>query len=52
MALFADFLANDKPYYLEPLKSGHRAYALLRQVLKKTGKVGIAKVVIRTRQHL
>jgi len=42
----------DKPYYLEPLKSGHRAYALLRQVLKKTGKVGIAKVVIRTRQHL
>ena len=42
----------DKPYYLEPLKSGHRAYALLRQVLKKTGKVGISKVVIRTRQHL
>ena len=42
----------DKPYFLEPLKNGFRAYALLREVLKKTGKVGIAKVVIRTRQHL
>ena len=42
----------DKPYYLEPIKNGRRAYALLREVLKKTGKVGIAKVVIRTRQHL
>lgn len=41
-----------KPYYLEPLKNGRRAYALLREVMKKTGKVGIAKVVIRTRQHL
>ena len=42
----------DKPYYLEPIKNGRRAYALLREVLKKTGKVGIAKVVIRTREHL
>lgn len=42
----------DKPYFLESPKSGFRAYALLREVLKKTGKVGIAKVVIRTRQHL
>jgi DNA end-binding protein Ku len=42
----------DKPYYLEPIKNGRRAYALLREVLKKTGKVGIATVVIRTRQHL
>lgn len=42
----------DKPYYLEPLKTGRRAYALLREVLKKTGKAGIAKVVIRTRQRL
>ena len=42
----------DKPYFLEPLKNGFRAYVLLREVLKKTGKVGIAKVVIRTRQHL
>lgn len=42
----------DKPYYLEPLKNGRRAYALLREVLRRSEKVGIAKVVIRSRQHL
>lgn len=42
----------DKPYYLAPLKNGQRAYALLREVMKRTGKVGIARVVLRTRQHL
>jgi DNA end-binding protein Ku len=42
----------DKPYYLEPQKGGKKAYALLRETLKETGKVGIAKVVIKTRQHL
>src|SRR5437667_2812224 len=42
----------DKPYYLEPEKKGARAYALLRESLKRSGKVGIAKVVIKTRQHL
>ena len=42
----------DKPYYLVPLKNGERAYALLRDVLSRTGKVAIAKIVIRTRQHL
>jgi DNA end-binding protein Ku len=42
----------DKPYYLVPLKNGRRAYALLREVMKRTGKVGIARVVIRSRQHL
>jgi DNA end-binding protein Ku len=41
-----------KPYYLEPAKGGANAYALLRDVLKATGKAGIAKVVIKTRQHL
>jgi DNA end-binding protein Ku len=41
-----------KPYYLEPMKGGAAAYALLREVLADTGKVGIAKVVIRSRQHL
>ena len=41
-----------KPYYLEPAKGGANAYSLLRDVLKDTGKVGIAKVVIKTRQHL
>src|SRR5436190_708342 len=42
----------DKPYYLEPQKKGAKAYALLREALKKSGQVGIAKVVIKTRQHL
>jgi DNA end-binding protein Ku len=42
----------DKPYYLVPLKNGGRAYGLLREVLKRTAKAGIARVVIRTRQHL
>jgi DNA end-binding protein Ku len=41
-----------KPYYLEPLKGGASAYNLLRQVLFETGKVGISKVIIKTRQHL
>jgi DNA end-binding protein Ku len=42
----------DKPYYLEPQKGGKKAYALLRDTLKETGKVGIAKVVLKTKQHL
>jgi DNA end-binding protein Ku len=42
----------DKPYYLEPQKSGVKAYGLLREALERSGKVGIAKVVIKTRQHL
>jgi len=40
------------PYYLEPERKGRHAYALLREALKKTGKVGIARVVMRTREHL
>lgn len=42
----------EKPYYLVPGKRGGKAYVLLREVLKKTGKVGIARVVIRTREHV
>lgn len=42
----------DRPYYLEPQKRGEKAYALLRETLKRTGKVGIAKVVLHTRAHL
>jgi DNA end-binding protein Ku len=41
-----------KPYYLEPQKGGDKAYSLLRDALKDSGKVGIAKVVIKTRQYL
>ena len=42
----------DTPYYLEPGKRGEKGYVLLREVLRKTGRVGIANVVIRSRQHL
>jgi DNA end-binding protein Ku len=42
----------DKPYYLAPDSKGTKAYTLLRETLRRTGKVGIAKVVIRTRQYL
>ena len=42
----------EKPYYLEPQKNGRRAYMLLREVLIKSDKVAIARVVIRTREHL
>ncbi|HVU35013.1 MAG TPA: Ku protein [Opitutaceae bacterium] len=40
------------PYYLEPMKGGGGAYGLLRDVLSETGKVGIAKVTMRNREHL
>jgi DNA end-binding protein Ku len=42
----------DKPYYLGPEKRGAKSYALLRETLRRTNKVGIAKVVIRTKQYL
>ena len=41
-----------KPYYLEPQKGGDKAYALLRDALKDSKKVGMAKVVIKTREYL
>jgi DNA end-binding protein Ku len=44
--------AYDTPYYLEPGKRGEKGYVLLREVLKRTGRIGIANVVIRSRQHL
>jgi len=42
----------NKPYYMEAGKGGEKAYSLLRDALKDSGKVGIAKVVIRTREYL
>ncbi len=41
-----------QPYYLAPAKGGNKVYALLRETLRRAGKIGIANVVIRTRQHL
>lgn len=42
----------DKPYVLVPGKFGKKPYALLREVLKRSERAGIAKLVLRTRQHL
>jgi len=42
----------ETPYYLAPDKRGDKGYALLRETLKQTGKIGIANVVIRTRQYI
>jgi DNA end-binding protein Ku len=42
----------ETPYYLAPGKRGEKAYALLRDAMKKSSKAGIATVVIRTRQYL
>jgi DNA end-binding protein Ku len=42
----------DRPYYLAPSNTTSKGYALLRETLRRTGKVGIARVVIRTREHL
>ena len=47
-----DMMYFDKPYWLQPGRGGEKPYVLLREALARTGKIGIAKVVIRTRQHL
>ncbi len=46
------FVYLERPYYISPINKGAKVYALLREVLHKTKKVGIAKVVIQTKQHL
>ncbi|MCA8100334.1 non-homologous end joining protein Ku [Burkholderia contaminans] len=46
------FLYLDTPYYLVPDRKGEKVYALLRDALKDSGKIGIAHVVMRDRQHL
>ncbi|MEP6899032.1 MAG: Ku protein [Rhodanobacter sp.] len=42
----------EKPYFLVPAKKAEKGYVLLRETLKKTKRVGIARVVIRTREYL
>ncbi|RYY84754.1 MAG: Ku protein [Comamonadaceae bacterium] len=46
------FVYLERPYYVGPVNKGDKVYALLREALKQTNKVGIAKVVIQTKQHL
>ena len=46
------FVYLEKPYYTAPISKGEKVYALLREALKETGKAGLAKVVIHSKQHL
>ncbi|MEO5996831.1 MAG: Ku protein [Chitinophagaceae bacterium] len=47
-----DSMYYETPYYLEPQKSGSKAYGLLRDALKKTGKVGLGAYVLRSKESL
>jgi len=42
----------ETPYYLQPGKGAERAYALLRDAIAESGKIGIAKIILRDAQHL
>ena len=42
----------ETPYYLQPGKGADRAYVLLREAIKASGKIGIAKIILRDAQHL
>lgn len=46
------FIYLEKPYYTAPINKGEKVYALLREALKETGKAGLARVVIHSKQHL
>ncbi len=47
-----DHVYFDKPYFVVPDKKNQKGYVLLREVLRNTGKAGIARVVIHTREYL
>src|SRR5436305_12825539 len=42
----------ETPYYLVPAKGGERAYALLREAIRESARIGIAKFILRDAQHL
>ncbi len=46
------FVYLERPYYVAPINRGAKVYALLRETLQRTGRVGVARVVIQTKQHL
>ena len=46
------FVYLERPYYVVPINKGAKVYALLREALLRTERIGIARVVIQTRQHL
>jgi DNA end-binding protein Ku len=42
----------EQPYYIVPTKGSERAYAVLREALRKSGKIGVARIILREKQHL
>ena len=46
------FILLERPYYLEPTGKGERVYALLREAMREAGVIGIARVVMHTKEHL
>jgi DNA end-binding protein Ku len=46
------FILLDRPYYLEPLAKGEKVYALLRESMRESGVVGLARVVMHTKEYL
>lgn len=46
------FIFLERPYYVAPINKSDKVYSLLRETLATTGKIGLAKVVIATKQHL
>lgn len=46
------FVFLERPYYVAPINKGAKVYALLRETLQRSGRVGVARVVIQTKQHL
>lgn len=46
------FVYLERPYYTAPINKGEKVYALLREALRETGKAGLGKVVIHSKQHL
>lgn len=46
------FIFLERPYFVAPVNKSDKVYSLLRETLVETGKIGLAKVVIATKQHL
>jgi DNA end-binding protein Ku len=46
------FFFLERPYYLEPIGKGEKVYALLREAMAEAGVIGIARVVMHTKEHL
>ena len=46
------FVYLERPYYVAPINRGAKVYALLRETLQRSGRIGVARVVIQTKQHL